>query len=166
MAKAKKQAKKQNDSSEESDDESPAERKKFMVIGLAVVALLVGGYVFTSGGGETADAAAAPEEPVEVVPGEVVPLEPITLNLADGRYLKVGIALQLIEGVPVPAEAEIAGYAAPALDDAISLLGALTYDQLAAPGGRDAAKASLSEKVAARYVDEVMGIYFTELVMQ
>lgn len=137
-------------------------KKKIAIIAVAVVVFLAGGYVVTSGGAE-ADAADAPEEPVA---GDVVALDSITLNLADGRFLKVGIALQLVEGMAPPATAEVEGYAAPALDEAISLLGSLSYADLVAPGGRDAAKASLSERVAARYEDEVMGVYFTELVMQ
>ena len=34
-------------------------------------------------------------EPTEVTDGPVVETEPMTLNLADGHYLKVGVALQL-----------------------------------------------------------------------
>lgn len=148
------------------EEQSPAKgKKKIVIVAVAVIALLAGGYVVTSGGAE-ADAADAAEVPEELVPGDVVALDSITLNLADGRFLKVGIALQLIEGVAPPADAEVGGYAAPALDEAISLLGALSYADLVAPGARDAAKASLSERVSARYEDEVMGVYFTELVMQ
>lgn len=147
------------------DGESPDGKggKKKLLAGIAVVALLGGGYVFTSGGGGASAEAAEAEA---VVAGEVVALAPITLNLADGRFLKVGLALQLVEGVAVPAEAEVAGFAAPALDEAISMLGARTYADLVAPGGRDAAKVALSERLAERYEGEVMGVYFTELVMQ
>lgn len=138
-------------------------RKKTLIIAALVVLVLVGGYLFTSGGAEAADAADAPEE---IEPGEVVALDPITLNLADGRFLKVGLALQLVDGVALPPAAEIPGYAAPALDEAISLLGAMTYADLVAPGGRDASKQTLSERIAARYDGDVMSVYFTELVMQ
>lgn len=149
------------------EDEAPAEggRKKLVLVALVVVALAIGGYITVSGGGD-ADAAETATEPAAPVAGDVVTLEPITLNLSDGRFLKVGLALQLVEGVAAPAPADVAGFAAPALDDSISLLGGLSYADLVAPGGRDAAKQALSERIAARYEGDVMGVYFTELVMQ
>lgn len=147
------------------DEEPSRSRAKKLAVVIGAVALLAGGYVVMSGGG-SADAAAAPEAPEVPVAGEVVPLDPITLNLADGRFLKVGLALQLVEGVAAPAPGDVAGFAAPALDEAISLLGATSYDALVAPGGRDAAKADLSTRIGERYAGDVMGVYFTELVMQ
>lgn len=151
---------------EASSEEEPSGSKRTkLLIGVVAVALLAGGYVMTSGGGGT-DAAAAPEEPAAPAEGDVVSLETITLNLADGRFLKVGLALQLVEGVPAPAAGDVQGFAAPALDEAISLLGTMSYDQLVAPGGRDGAKAELSTRIGERYDGDVMGVYFTELVMQ
>lgn len=151
--------------SEVPEGEAGTGKKKKLLGGLAALALLGGGYVVTSGGG-SADAAEPAEEVAEPVPGAVVTLDAITLNLADGRFLKVGIALQLVEGAPAPAEADVAGFAAPALDEAISTLGAMSYQDLVAPGGRDAAKAALSTQIAERYEGDVLGVYFTELVMQ
>ena len=148
------------------DEDGKGKRGKLVMGAVAVVALAAGAYVMVPGGEDAGAAGASAEEAEEPVEGEVVPLEAITLNLADGRFLKVGLALQLVEGVTPPAEAEVAGYAAPALDEAISLLGSLTYDELVAPGARDKAKSSLSQRVAARYEDDVMGVYFTEFVMQ
>ena len=145
-------------------DAPPAGKKKRLLLALGGLLLLAGGYTFLAP--KSADAASEPEEPAEPLPGEVVVLEPITLNLADGRFLKVGIALQLVEGIAVPAEDAVSGWSARALDDAISYLGSKTYDDLVAPGGRDAAKAELSGRIATRYPDEVLAVYFTEIVMQ
>lgn len=151
---------------DDGDETSPPKsKKKQALIGFVLVAALIGGYVTLSGGGE-ADAAQEAVEAPAPVEGPVVTLEPITLNLADGRFLKVGLALQLVEGVPAPAPADVPGFAAPALDDSISLLGALSYADLVAPGGRDAAKQALTERISARYEGDVMAVYFTELVMQ
>ena len=142
--------------------------------------LIVGGYMFGGGGGEETEAAAA-VQPTEShaketseVPthGPVQNLEPITLNLADGHFLKIGIALQLAE-----VEGEGHGEAeelpsAKALDIAISELGSHTMDELASPKGRELVKKKLSEKVSAAYVDPVTHsslvtkVYFTEFVMQ
>lgn len=160
MAKA---TQRQDTSDQEQPPPSKGRAKLYVAVAAAV--LIGGGYVVTSGGG-SADAAAAPEAPSEPAPGAVVSLDTITLNLSDGRFLKVGLALQLVEGVTAPAPADTEGFAAPALDEAISLLGAMSYDELVAPGGRDAAKTKLSERIGQRYEGDVMDVYFTELVMQ
>jgi flagellar FliL protein len=55
---------------------------------------------------------------------------------------------------------------AKALDEAIDVLGGRTYAELAAPGGRTAAKEELSHRVQERYHGEVLDVYFTEFVMQ
>lgn len=153
------------DASAESSSEAdpPSRGRKKLLVVASVVVLLAAGYTFLAP--KSADAAAE-DAAVAPTPGEVVALDPITLNLADGRFLKVGIALQLVEGAVLPAEDAVAGYSAPAVDVAISFLGSRTYDELVAPGGRDVAKTELSARIAAAYPDEVMGVYFTELVMQ
>lgn len=149
-------------------DESGSKGRSKLVPAVVVALLLAGGgYFLTSGsGGDTAAVAGEAVELPAPVLGEVVALEPVTLNLADGRFLKVGLALQLIEGAAAVDAAGVAGFAAPALDEAISVLGARSYAELVAPGGRDSVKQALSERVAARYEGDVLGVYFTEFVMQ
>jgi flagellar FliL protein len=138
----------------------PAEggRKKIVLIALPLLALIAGWYFLLGPGGGGASSAAAEEKPK---PGAVLELEPITMNLADGRLLKVGLALQQVYE---PKEYELTG--SKALDEAISYLGAHTYDQLAVPAGREAAKDELSRRVAERYHGDVIEVYFTEFVMQ
>lgn len=147
------------------DEEKPPVkgRKKQMAGGAVMVALLLGGYSFSTRGEQVEAVEGEAQAPAA---GPVVVLNPITLNLADGRFLKVGLALQLTEGIEVPVDTEIGGYSAPALDEAISVLGGRTYAELVTPGGRDTAKAELSTRIAARYEGDVMNVYFTELVMQ
>ena len=140
------------------------------------VGLLGGGFFMGQKGGPApaplapAPAAAAVKE--EATHGPVQNLEPITLNLADGHFLKIGLALQL-------AEAEGGGHgaaeelpAAKALDLAISLLGTHTMDDLGSPKARELVKKELSKRVSEAYVDPVTHeslvtkVYFTEFVMQ
>ena len=161
----------------------PAKAKKgpkgnLVPAALVAVGLLGGGFFFSKGGAsasaEIPGAHAAAEVPahveedgyvkVEAVPGAVASLEPITMNLADGRFLKLGLALQLTETAHAVEDEEFDG--AKALDAAISYLGEHSYQQLAAPGGRAAAKEELGKRISLLYPGEVMGAYFTEFVMQ
>jgi flagellar FliL protein len=144
---------------ESADAQKAAGGKKKLLLLAAVVVALVAGWFFFLGPGAGKDEAVAKEPE----PGEVLELEPITMNLADGRLLKVGLSLQFV----VPdgaAHGEPSG--SQALDEAISFLGAHTYDQLVVPATREAAKAELSKRVSDRYHHEVMAVYFTEFVMQ
>lgn len=143
------------------DDESaPAGggRKKLLIAGPLVVALVAGWFFLLGPGGGSAaeEVEAAPE------PGEVLALEPITMNLSDGRLLKLGLALQL--PLEPSGHGEVSG--SVALDEAISFLGEHSYDQLSAPTARDTAKLELSKRVAERYHHDVLEVYFTEFVMQ
>jgi len=133
-------------------------KKKLLIAGPLVVALVAGWFFLLGPGGGSAaeEVKAAPE------PGEVLALEPITMNLADGRLLKLGLALQL--PLETSGHGEISG--SVALDEAISFLGEHSYDQLAAPAARDTAKLELSKRVAERYHHDVLEVYFTEFVMQ
>jgi flagellar FliL protein len=98
-------------------------------------------------------------------PGAALILDSITLNLADGRYLKLGLALQL-SATADPKAMQEAGAGARALDAAIELFGAERYDDLISVDQRQAIKAKLSDTVTTSYKGEVLGVYFTEFVMQ
>jgi flagellar FliL protein len=146
-------------------------RKKALLIVAGVLLLLtVGGLVAAKSllGGP-----AEPEVDPKTVAGKVITLAPLTLNLADGRYLKLTLALQLSEAAtPAAGSVDEAAAAAPALDGAkaldaaIGVLGQRTYAQLLAPGGRDGAQRALSEQVRKLYPGDVLGVYFTEFLMQ
>lgn len=150
--------------------ESKKGRKRLVVVLLAVVivaaALFVGRPMLLGSG---SDATAKPGKPE---PGPIVSLEPMTLNLADGHFLKLGLALQLTKEAGAeagPSEGESASPAvdgAPAQDAAITVLGERTYAALLAPGGRTRAQQALQKEVDTRYEHKVMRVYFTEFVMQ
>jgi flagellar FliL protein len=134
-------------------------KKKILIIAVALIAVAGAWFMLMGPGSGKGEAEAA-----EPVPGEVVALEPITMNLADGRLLKVGLALQLPLESGGGHGGELNG--SVALDEAISFLGEHTYAQLAVPEGRQKAKAELSKRVYERYHHEVLEVYFTEFVMQ
>ena len=127
--------------------------KKKLLMAAALVVLVAGWFFLLGPGSGSA-------EPAKPKPGEVLEMEPITMNLADGRLLKVGIALQ-------PTYDGAYGMSgAKALDETIAFLGEHTYEQLAAPGARQVAKGELTERIIKRYEKEVLEVYFTEFVMQ
>lgn len=154
----------------EADNKKPKlSRKKLLIMVASLVLLVVGGLV---GKGLLAGPSAPVPDPT-TVEGVVLTLDPITLNLADGRYLKLTLALQLsAAGSPSAAAGGEAAAAEPALDGAkaldaaIDVLGQRTYAQLIAPGGRASAQKTLSAQVRKRYPDDVLGVYFTEFLMQ
>ena len=139
-------------------------RKKLVMIVVPVLLAVVGAWYFVLGPGS--GGSEAEEKPKEPELGEVVALEPITMNLADGRLLKVGLALQLPLEPPAGGGGHGEFSGSVALDEAIAFLGEHTYDQLAAPAARQAAKKELSKRVNERYHHAVLEVYFTEFVMQ
>jgi flagellar FliL protein len=146
----------------EETEEKGGGKKKLLLI-LVVVLLAAAGavyYFLFAGSGE-----AAAEEPV---PGEVLALEPIAVNLAGGGYLKVGITLEYT------LEAAGGGHGATGVDGAKAYDAIISTFSQAKPadvtGARDALKEALEQKIIAAYTEHdvpmVMGIYYTEYVTQ
>ena len=125
-------------------------RKKLLVMVVVALALAFGGWWFML------RPAGADEAPT---PGEVLKLEPVQVNLAGGHYLKIGIALQAVEGAE-----EVEG--SKALDATIELFSGTTMAELADGRKRDHLKKQLSEELTERYDGDVMGVYFTDFVTQ
>lgn len=142
-------------------------KKKNLLPAIIVAVALLGGAYMMKGGKSAPAAPAGAVTTTTAAEGAVVPLDPITVNLADGRFLKVGLAVQLSKTAKAAAEGETPqAQMAKALDEAISLLGHSTYNDLINPEGRDKVKEELSKRVRERYDGEVLGVYFTEFVMQ
>ena len=130
-----------------------AGKKKLMIIVLVLVVVVgAGAYFFLSSG----SGKAAPPEP-----GVVLTVDPIAVNLAGGGYLKVGIKMQLTADVGEKDQPDT-GKATDLLISTFS--GAAPAD---VSGARDALKAALEKKIVKAYgADVVMGIYYTDYVMQ
>ena len=86
-------------------------------------------------------------------------LEPIQVNLEGGHYLKIGIALQAVEGAE-----HVEG--SKALDATIELFSGATMADLADKKKRAHLKEVLVEELEHRYHGEVMEVYFTDFVTQ
>jgi len=124
-------------------------RKKLVVIGLVLVVGAAAGWWFLL----------RPSGPSEPVPGEVMTLEPIQVNLADGHYLRLGLALQL------SADAHEAD-GSKALDAAIDLFSGADQASLVKAGQRQELKHQLEQELHDDYHGDVLEVYFTEFVTQ
>jgi flagellar FliL protein len=105
------------------------------------------------------------DEPADEEMGPVLEMDPITLNLSDGHYLKLGLALQL----PAAADVEMfdsEGKGAKGRDLAMEQLSRETMDGLVPPEVRNAAKHRLGYATCRAYHAEVLTVYFTDFVMQ
>jgi flagellar FliL protein len=149
------------DKDETKADEVKGGGKKKLILIVAVVGVVAGAaFFFLKPGGGDAAAAGTPSPSPSFAAGAVVTLDPITINLAGGHFLKLGMALQTAAG----AGEEVSG--AKALDAAIELFSNKPLDEVADAKGREHAKAELVKEVAELYEEEVYDIYFTEFVMQ
>jgi flagellar FliL protein len=127
-------------------------KKKLMIIGMLVVALLAGGYYWFMV--RPAGAHKAPE------PGAVIKLDAIQVNLADGHYLRIGIALQASKSAGTDLDGS------KALDATISLFSGKNMSQLTSTSYRDKLKDQLEHNLDKAYDGEVIGVYFTDFVTQ
>ena len=150
-----------------SDDGAKAKSKlPKIIVGVVIVAV---GYKFFLAPKKDATASAAAKSGVEaeVKEGEVMALPELTVNLADkdkSRYLRVGIALILEAGTSTE---HMKNEAPIASDVAVDVLSARTYDELHAPGAKQAVKEELSKKVREAYHDgKVARVIFSSFVMQ
>jgi len=144
---------------DETEETSAKGGKKKLILILVVVLLAAAGaayYFLFTGSGE-----ASAEEPV---PGEVLVLDPIAVNLAGGGYLKIGVTLQFTE------EGSAAGHGGGGPDGSKATDLIISTFSQAAPadviGAREALKVALEEKIIEAYHGDVMDIYYNEYVTQ
>jgi flagellar FliL protein len=142
---------------EKAAEEAPAKKskKKLIIIVLAAVVLLGGG-----GAGAYVAFFSGPTKKPAPVPGKVVVMEAITLNLADGHFLKLKLSLQ------ATADAATTPDGSQAADIAISQFSNLAVAELTSNEAREKAKKELTKKVEKAYAGLIMDVYFTEFVMQ
>jgi flagellar FliL protein len=136
--------------------EAPKKSKKKLVIAAVLVVVIAAAAWFFllggKGGGE--------EKVEEPVPGAVLVVEPININLADGHYLKFGFGLQLIEKVAHEPDSS------QALALAIDQLSGASMKKLSDPEGRRKAMEKLAKSVEKAYHHDVIDLYPTTFVMQ
>jgi flagellar FliL protein len=93
------------------------------------------------------------------VAGKIIPLDPVTINLASGHYLKVAVALQ----ATADAGEEVSG--SKAMDALIAEFSGKTIDEIATQAGRATAKKALVKMIRKAYEKKVYDLYWTTFVM-
>jgi flagellar FliL protein len=132
--------------------EEPKEKKskkKLIIILVAVIALAGGAYMFVL----------KPKPTGPPIPGNVVKLDPIQINLASSHYLRLTMALQMVQGAP---DAD----GSKAADAAINIFSGLPMSEVNQTSERLALKKVLEKKLGTLYDKQVMGVYFAEFVTQ
>jgi flagellar FliL protein len=141
----------------------PKKGKMKIVLPLIVVLIGAGGYyhfVYAKKKPVTATGAAA----VTALPkGPILTLTPTTINLSDGHFLEVGLALQLASAKDMTV---VTNDQALALNDAIETLSAKTMAMLDTTAGRKAAQVTLTKELAKTFDNKITAVYFTDFVMQ
>ena len=144
------------------DATAPKKGKKKLIMIVAVVLLVVagaGGYLMMSGGSKKSTTVATKPKPT---PGAVLALDPVTVNLSEGHYLKVKLALQLTAKAGTGKDMD----GSKALDLTITQFTDMDVAELSSTDARAKVKAELLEKLEKAYEDDVMDVYFTQFVMQ
>lgn len=132
---------------------------------LSVLAVLV---VMVAGSGGYLMFLHKPAKSVKV-PGAVLDLPQTTVNLPDGHLLQAAVAVQMEKGVSVKS---LPADVVPRMENAeIVVLSSFSYSRLLSAAGKASAKAELVSKLEAiggpgPAGPAVMGVYFTDLVMQ
>ncbi len=133
-----------------------------MIIGVVIVVAAAAAYWFLAGPGAGSAEEAAPIEAVaeHVELGEVQILDSISVNLAGGHYLRIGLGLQLA------ADGHGDVDAAKALDAAIALFSGRDQVELMDNAVREELKAELAHALEELYEGEVLDVYYTDFVTQ
>ncbi|MBM7331509.1 flagellar basal body-associated FliL family protein, partial [Agrobacterium sp. S2] len=115
-------------------------------------------FLLKPGGSGEPAADPAPE------PGEVLTVEPISLNLADGHYLRLGFAMQMTADAAAEGHGELD--TSKAIDTAIELYSGRTVAEVSGADSRVALKDQFLDQLNAGYHDTVMEVNFTNYVTQ
>ena len=160
---------KKKKASEEDEDAGKGGKGKMIAAGV-VGAVVVYRFVLAPGAtpAEEADGEPVAEQAERVVEeGLIFPMEEIVVNLADtaeNRYLRIGIALVLEEGVAVET---VEPEAARAIDATIDYLSGQTFASLREPGSKTVVREELSTRIREAFDDElVVRVLLTTFVMQ
>lgn len=128
-------------------------KKKLVIILVLVLGLAGAGYQLFL---------AKPAKAGPPAGGEIVQLDPETVNLTDSHYLKVAVAVQVVAGKSTAATFQ--GSQAEQL--IIDQFSNRSVPSLASNSARKELMTDLERRIKAAYPDEVYTIFLTQFVMQ
>ena len=128
-------------------------KKKLIIVLVLVLALAGAGYKFFL---------AKPAKPGPPVGGEIVQLDPETVNLSAAHYLKIAVAVQVVEGKATATTFQ-GSHAEQLIIDEFSNR---TVTALSSNATRKKLATELEKKIKQAYPGEVFTIYVTQFVMQ
>lgn len=139
----------------------PKKSKKKLVVILGVVVVLVAAAAYYFLVLSKADAAA---EPVEPEPGLVHKVEAMSINLADGRYLRIAVGLQLTADGAAGHGGEFDD--SKARNAIIDLYSGRPVAEVAPGEAREALRQELAATLEESYHGGVMDVYLIDFVTQ
>lgn len=135
-------------------------KKRKILIILLAVAVLAGGYVVM---GKKSHHPAKTGAAVQEKPGPLVDVDAVTVNLAGGHYLRIGLALQFTTKTSKTQPPD----PAPATDVMIQYFTGKDPGPLQTPAGLKQAKEELTKAIAQVYPkDPILEVLFTSFVIQ
>lgn len=131
-------------------------RLPWIIIGVLVAGIVAGAAYFLLVLKGDSGEPAAPPEPVA---GEMVAIESLNVNLADGRYLRIGLGVQLTDKAHEfdPTKAK---------DAVIALFSGRPVGEVTSAEGRVQLKGELTATLSELYEGDVMAVYLTDFVTQ
>ncbi|MEV7972398.1 flagellar basal body-associated FliL family protein [Cellulomonas sp. NPDC089187] len=147
---------------EQPAEETPKKKSKKLLLIIVALVVVIGAaaayfLVLKPGGGE----AAAEPEPE---PGEILTVEPISLNLADGHYLRLGFAVQMSADAAADGHGELDS--SKAVDTAIALFSGKSVGEVSGGDSRIALKDEFLALLNEAYHDDVLEVNYTNYVTQ
>lgn len=100
-----------------------------------------------------------PQAEREPVPGIVLTVDPMNVNLADGRYLRLGFAIQFTDEIDTVEESRV-------LDLAISVYSGREYAEVLEPESREELKTELATRLDEMFDGQVLEVNLTDYVAQ
>jgi flagellar protein FliL len=130
-----------------------SKKKKLIIVVVLLLAVAGAGYKFFL---------AKPAKPGPPVGGDIVQLDPETVNLNGGHYLKVAVAVQVVQGKSTSTDFQ--GSKAEQL--IIDEFSNRTVPSLSSNTTRKKLADELEKKIKSAYDGEVFTIFLTQFVMQ
>jgi flagellar FliL protein len=130
---------------------NPLKSKKFVIILIAVLVLGGGAYMFLK-----------PKKAVPPSGGDVVAMDATTLNLTDGHYLKIAVAIQLVKGKASSTDFATSHAAELVIDEFSNR----SVTSLSSNAARQKLVGQLRTSIQKAYPGEVYDIFVTQFVTQ